>query len=238
MSMTHGKGTAVLFNQYDLSSYCDNADIAGSVEVAETTTYGTTGSAKTYIVGLKDSTLALTGKADFASGASDAILVASHGASANDVVTVGLEGTTIGSRCKMGAAIQTGYTITAPVADVVSWSADSQLTGPLDTGHFLHALGPETGVGNYTSVDGAAASTGGYAGHLHVTAMTGTSATIKLQHSTDNSTFADLAAFTAVTGVTKERISGTGTVNRYLRAAITAVTSLTSITFAVAGARR
>jgi hypothetical protein len=92
---------------------------------------------------------------------------------------------------------------------------------------------------NFPSVDETAATTGGAVAHLHVTAFDGTSVTITVQHSEDNSVWVDLLTFTAVTGVTKERVelaAGT-TVNRYVRAIISAGT-WTSVTFTVAFARR
>ena len=66
--------------------------------------------------------------------------------------------------------------------------------------------------------------------------------TMKIQHSTDNSTFVDLVTFTVVgsTTTTQERIvvaAGT-TVNRYLRAQSTVAGTTGSITPIVAFARR
>jgi len=58
-----------------------------------------------------------------------------------------------------------------------------------------------------------------------------------VQHSTDNSSWSDLCTFTAVSVVGSEILTGTGTVNRYVRYIISAFTG-TSVTFAVAFARR
>jgi hypothetical protein len=75
----------------------------------------------------------------------------------------------------------------------------------------------------------------GLQAYLHVFAFTGTSCTVKIQDSADNSTFADLtgAAFTAASGITSQRIatSLTQTVRRYLRVATTG--TFTSCQFAV-----
>lgn len=90
-------------------------------------------------------------------------------------------------------------------------------------GKLLHVLGAETttAVGDPHS-HGASTANGGRA-NLHVTAITGTW-TIKIQHSADNNTYADLLTFTQVAaagGVTAESKEVTGTVNQYLRVVAT-----------------
>lgn len=82
-------------------------------------------------------------------------------------------------------------------------------------------------------VDGGAASASGAAAYLQVTGFTGTSVTVTVQHSADNSTWSTLAAFTAVTAAPAwQRVKAAGAVDRYLRV-ITAGT-FTSATFAAA----
>jgi hypothetical protein len=110
----------------------------------------------------------------------------------------------------------------------------------VDMGVFLHAETAETAVADYTSVDEGAATSRGAVGHLHAISITGTSATFKIQHSTDNITFVDLISFTAVTAATSQRVevaAGT-TINRYVRAQMSAASSLTSVTPIIAFARR
>lgn len=73
--------------------------------------------------------------------------------------------------------------------------------------------------------------------YLHVTGFTGTSVTVAVQDSADNSTFAAVAglAFTAVTAAPNAQriaIANTSTVRRYVRAVTTG--TFTSATFAVA----
>lgn len=113
----------------------------------------------------------------------------------------------------------------------------------LDWGYALTAgKRTDTVAANGTGVDLNALGFGftttasfGLQGYLHVFAFTGTSVTITIQDSADNVSFANVtgAVFTAVTGVTKERIQTgrTQTVRRYLRV-ITAGT-FSSVQFAV-----
>ncbi len=81
----------------------------------------------------------------------------------------------------------------------------------------------QTGAGNGTALDFGAVSTSfGWSAYLHVLAFTGTSVTVTINDSADNSSFALLtgATFTAATGRTAERIqsaSATATVRRYVR---------------------
>lgn len=95
----------------------------------------------------------------------------------------------------------------------------------------------DTTATNGTGVDQTTVSTAfGWQAYLQVFAFSGTSVTVKIQDSADNSTFADLsgAAFTAATGVTNQRIASPGatdTVRRYVRAVTSG--TFTSATFAV-----
>lgn len=83
----------------------------------------------------------------------------------------------------------------------------------------------DTAATNGASLDGAASSSFGAQFYLQMFTVVGTSCTVKIQDSADNSSWADLsgAAFTAVTAgtVSAQRIAVTGTVRRYLRVATT-----------------
>lgn len=75
-------------------------------------------------------------------------------------------------------------------------------------------------------------TTAGAQAYLHVTAFTGTSVDVAIQHSADNSIWANLIDFGSISAVGAQRLTTTGTVNRYLRA-ITGTGTFSSITFAV-----
>ncbi len=83
----------------------------------------------------------------------------------------------------------------------------------------------DTTATNGASIDNAASTAFGLQAYLHVFAVTGTSVTVKLQDSPDNTTFTDVTggAFTAATTVASQRIAtvNTQTVARYLRVATT-----------------
>lgn len=88
----------------------------------------------------------------------------------------------------------------------------------------LHDLSAETAAGDTSAspIDSgnAAGSSGGASGYVQVTALTldgYDSITIRILDSTDDISYAELIAFTAVTAApAAERLTATGTVNRYL----------------------
>lgn len=98
----------------------------------------------------------------------------------------------------------------------------------------------DTTATNGTSVDGSAATALGLVAYLHVFSFTGTSCTVTIQDSADNSSFSAITggAFTAATGTTKERIetATNGAVRRYVRIATSGTFS--QCTFAVNFIRR
>jgi hypothetical protein len=83
---------------------------------------------------------------------------------------------------------------------------------------------PYYASGTATVVDNAAASTNGGAGYFHNFQLSAGTVSVKLQHSTNNSTWSDLVTFTNVTVAdtrVSERIAVAGTINRYTRAVYT-----------------
>lgn len=246
MAFRHGKNTKVLINASDLSSYFTDASVSASVEVAETTTYGVAGGSKTYVTGLNDATVSLSGLFDGAAGAVDPVLSAVLGSDTDVNFTIGQDGgLSTGGRCIIGQAIDTKYDVKAPVSGVVSVAADLQTDAGGDQAVCLVALSSvsATSTGT-TAVNNGAATTNGGTAMLHVTANTrnGSITNAKIQHSVDNSTWVDLVTFSTInsTTTTSERVvvaTGT-TVNQYLRTIYTVAGSSGAATLTVAFARR
>lgn len=243
MGFIHGKNTVVLFKDANLSAFFNDSSTSRSMETADTTTYGVAGGSKTYIVGLNDGTISLGGLFDGDAGAVDEKLTATLGAAGTHPTLVASGGVAIGKRCIIADVEQTSHEISSPVADVVSLSAELQSSAGIDSGVVLHALAPESTDTDSASVDHGAATTGGGIAHLHAIANTRNGAvTVKVQHSADDITFADLATFTALssttTGAQRVVVAAGTTVNRYLRAKSTFAGSTGSTTYTVAFARR
>lgn len=111
---------------------------------------------------------------------------------------------------------------------------------PLEWGEMLtSATDTHTGATNGTSRDDTAQTTGGLRAYLQVFALTGTNVVVTIEESNDNGSgdaWTAKLAFTSVTSVPgKERKTGTGTVERYLRLATSGTFS--SAEFAVMTAR-
>jgi hypothetical protein len=241
MAFIHGKSAQVLHGAYDLTSYLNEATASQEVETAETTVFGN--SAKTYIVGLKDGTVSASGMFDGAANAVDEVLAATVGSDSLAPVTVGYEGLALGKRVSLLMAKTTSYEVSSPVGDVVSVSYDAQADGGIDQGVSLASLASVSATTTGSSHDNSASSANGGIAQLHVTANTwSANTTLKVQHSADNSTWADLATFAVVatTVKTSERVivaAGT-TVNRYLRAVATLSAGTGAITYQISFARR
>lgn len=254
MTFRHGSRTAVLFDIYDISAYMNSAQVASSIGTSETTTYGAVGDAKTYVTGLRDSTVSLAGLWDGDTGALDEIMTTSIASDtdANFLVAEDL-GLVVGNRCIFGQSNRTKYSTDSPVADVVKISLDLQTDAELGRGVVLHnASATSGGIGtvNGTAVDNAASTANGGTGVVFMTTNTRTAqlSLVKIQHSADNSTWADLVSFTNIppnsttplSPLRSQRAvvaSGT-TVNRYLRATYTGTGSNGAYGISFAFARR
>jgi hypothetical protein len=237
----HGRGTFVLVDKYDLTTYLREAGVASTVDLAETSAFGTFD--KTFVVGMRERRLSLAGMFDGSVNAVDAVLNTILGQEAAVVCTYAPEGLTVGRRTYLIQSEETSHEVSSPITDVVAVSAELQGTDTGGHGVALHALTAETGTGNSVSVDNGAATTLGSVGHLHVTAndRNAGSILIKIQHSTDDAAWADLITFTSVAFAvtTSERLTTSTTVNRYLRAQWTVTGGATGgYTFHVSGARK
>lgn len=241
----HGKNTIIVFDSFDLSTYFNTVSTTATAEAVETTTFGSAN--KTYAIGQKDGTVSFEGLFDGSTDAVDQVLSTAVAATSKKIITVGSEGAGIGRKAKLLNTDETSYEISSAVADMVTISAEAQASGTIggiDGGVLLAAQQAVTATAQNASVDNAASTPNGGVGHLHVTGNTRDgSATIKIQHSANNSTFADLVVFTNTTNstTTSQRVEvAAGTViNRYVRVNISALGGSTgSLTITVGFARR
>ena len=246
----HGKSTSVYLDEYDMSAYLNSTDITHTQDTAETTVYGA--SSRAFIASQASGTLSFAGLIDATNtaGTSDKEFEAILGSTTHSLLTVAIEGGTIGNRAVIARANETSYTMATPVADVNSLTADFQCSAdPANNVEFgvASAVQLTTGasiahgsLGNLASVDNGASSTNGGAALLHVPTNTVDGATtIKVQHSADDAVWVDLVTFTAVgaSTITSQLSAVTGTVNQYLRVTASTAGSSGAITFMVSFAR-
>ena len=230
MAFVRGAAAKIMHGAFDLSGYFRDFDHPSEADVEGTTTFGKT--AKTYAVTLTDSTLALEGLWDGSVDAVDAVLAPVLGGAAKPV-TLGLDGLANGKRAKLLDAISVKYQVKGSVGGMVEVTAEFQANEGAAAGVSLLDLGSQAATANGSSIDNSASSAAGGAANLHVVSGTG-SLTAKVQHSTDNNTWADLITFAAATGATSEHKRVTGTVNRYVRATWAITTGPFTFTLAFA----
>ena len=128
MSFVHGKDSVFKVAGTDLSAYINSVDVDQSVDMAETSTMGV--EAQTYISGLSDGKISIAGFYD-STGTSgpDAVLFPLVGSDTSSTFEFGPEGSTTGKQKYTGSCFVTSYKFSAPVGDVVGFTADFQITG-------------------------------------------------------------------------------------------------------------
>lgn len=240
MAFVHGKNTSVLYNGSDLSSYFNDASMSQDVETAETTAFGD--SAKTYITGLKDGTMSMSGMFDGQTDAIDAVLTSTLGATAADVATVVPAGLSSTGVATFSAEVrETSYEVSSPVSDVVAANLEVQATGGIDRGVLLAGDSTLSASATSSAVNNGSSTSNGGVGYLHVTANTRDGAsTFKVQDSADGVTYADLVTFSSVSASATggERVAVTGTVEQYVQAEAVPGGSSGSVTYTMAFARK
>ena len=234
MAAIHGKNTAILVGQYDLSAYFNQVSISKDVQTVSVDTFGNSDHA--YIAGLGSGSISLGGLFDStASSGSDEVLSTALDGS-QTVVSVSFPGASaIGQRATLHHARETSYPVRGSIDDAVRLNSGMTADGGIRAGVVLHHNNSESTGSNFASVDNSASTSNGAVAHLHVISFTGTSASIKVTDSTDDAIFADLITFASVTGAGSERGTATGTVNRYARVELSGTFS--EITFVVSFAR-
>lgn len=140
-TFVHGKGGYFQLDNaagtlVDLSQYLDNVGFPSEVDAAETTAFGNND--KTYIVGLGDQKISLTGKWDSTldTHMTAAIAAQKAGTLASASWVFGPAGSTTGKPKYSGEAIITSFELDDKVSDVITWKSDLQTTGTTTRGVF------------------------------------------------------------------------------------------------------
>ena len=143
---TGGTGTSVATG-YDLSQFFNDAGLSFTAEATESTTFQT-GGVKSYIKGLKDGTITLSGYYDGTQQGVDAIMTEAINNNGDDAVIVfPFGGNTDNERCWLSQGIETKYELKSPVAGIVTIDTEIQADG-----------GVAYGTGKSFSITGTGAS--------------------------------------------------------------------------------
>lgn len=130
MAFIHGKDTVVTLNAVDLSAFTNQTSFEDSTETHDTTTYGRV--RKTYSSGLGDGKITISGiHSDSATGPRSVIKPLK---AAGDAVAFVFqpEGAGAGKAQSVVDVIIASYNESDPVADMVTWTSELQMTGELD----------------------------------------------------------------------------------------------------------
>jgi len=130
----HGKSTVFKVDNSggtltDISNTLTDVSFPQSVDTAETSAFGS--SAKSYVVGLTDSTISVSGNWD---ATVDAHLAAILGQASSVSFEYGPEGSTSTYVKYSGECYLTSYEKSGAIGDVVTYSAEFQVTGAVTRG--------------------------------------------------------------------------------------------------------
>ena len=135
MATIHGKNSYFSVGGSSLTSYLTDISMDRPVDMAESTVMGL--SSKTYVSGMKDATLSISGRYDStAASGPDAILNGIVGGATASAFEYGPEGNGTAKVKYSGSAFLTSYNVSSPVGDVVAFSAEFQCTGDVTKGTF------------------------------------------------------------------------------------------------------
>lgn len=229
MAKTSGLGDAAFVDGYDLSGDIQALDgVHGGPAALDFTSIDR--SAMERQGGIRDGSISFTSFFNAATGRAHPKLSALPTA---DVVVSYLRGTAAGAPAACCIGKQIGYDPTRADDGSLTLKAEAQANGfglewgvQLDGGKRTDAAATD-GDG----LDQTAQTTHGAQAYLHVFSFTGTSCTVSVEDSADDSSYAALIDFTAATGPTSERKAVSGTVDRYVRVSTSGTFS--ECTFAV-----
>jgi hypothetical protein len=125
----HGKDTFISLNADDLSEATNASELGLTADTHDVTTYGK--SAHVYQGGLTDGTAKMSGIYDSGAAGPKAIIQALVGQTVELIRQP--EGPGTGKPQDKVDVVVKGYTESSPVADMVTWSADLQLSDAVDS---------------------------------------------------------------------------------------------------------
>jgi len=158
-TFVHGKGTAVYLDEFIMSDYFNSADVALTNDTAEVTAYSAT--SKSYLLGLADGTLSMSGMWTADTDGSDEELQAILGSASAANITVAYAAGTIGNRATIARCDEVNYSISNPVADVSTVTADFQGTANSGAlGSMTYGVTGGVQLSTATSIDPGRSATG------------------------------------------------------------------------------
>lgn len=132
----HGKNTVFKIDDSggtlrDISNVLNSVSFPREVETLETTSFGST--SRSYVVGFADATISVEGSYD---STVDGYLAGVVGTEASLSFEYGPEGSTSTQVKYTGECFLTSYEVSGGVGDIVSFSAEFQVTGAITKGAY------------------------------------------------------------------------------------------------------
>jgi hypothetical protein len=231
MSKQSGLGARCLVGGYDISGDVQALDsVSGTAALLDVTDI--TQSAHSRIGGLRDGSMSFT--TFFDSGNATPVLDALS--TSDQLMSFLVPPMSVGSPAACLNAKQVGYDPTRGTDGSLTLKTEGQGQGyGLEWGLALTpGVRADSSATNGTALDNGASTAYGCQLYLQVTAFTGSSATITVQHSADNSTWSTLQAFATVDAAPyteRDAVANTSTVDRYVR--VISAGTFTALSFAV-----
>jgi hypothetical protein len=130
MATAHGKLTVITIAAKDISPYTKNSSLERNAKTHDVTGYAPTGDATIYSGGLRDAKFTCSGVYDNTALVGPRIVLVGQEGNSLAIVRK-VEGTGTGKPQEAFNAILEKYVETNPNDDMVTWSADFQVTGPI-----------------------------------------------------------------------------------------------------------
>lgn len=239
--MAIAKGLSVFMNGVPLGCALQSLEATANTEALDATTLCNT--ARKYQPGTKDGTASASGIWDYDSTDLNEIhdvFSAAYDGGGENVITATLAAIGVNVDAIMFNSVQTSYNIEVQNNALIMCNADFQAVNGINYGKILFNAAVNNTTTNGTTVDGAASSANGGLFQVQVQNPSQLAGSIKLQHSTDGSTWVDVSGgsitLTSANKYDGKYVEVTGTIQRYVRAVAAATSG--EITFVAAFARR
>lgn len=238
MAFSHGTDGRIWLDGFSAACTLNEVSMEGEIDTAETTTLCKTH--KTYIPGLADATISMSGFYD--TNTVDPTTTMEYFLDARKRTTFpvmyapqGAE--VVGEPVYQFNGFLTSFSVSTTVDEAAMVETEYQSSTGFERGQVAapDAARTATGSTDLTTLDNGASTANGGSAILSVSAVTGTAPTLDVivEHSADDDTWATKATFTQQTLVNAERITFTGTVERYIRISWTIAGTTPSFTFNV-----
>ena len=239
--MATAKNITLLVGGHNIADAVTGFTFSGETETLDATVVASSGGYRTKQAGIRSGKLYVTGIFDADTVNADAIddiLTAAYSSGTAQDVLASTGTVAVGEPALMINGSQMDYATPIEVAGLILSNANFDANSGVKFGRWLANDQLSAGTNNGTSLDNSASSANGGFFMVHLHNDDSTDVDVKLQHSTDNSVWADVTGG-AINNLSATYASGsvsvTGTINRYIRIVATVTggdTFLVSAAFA------